>query len=424
MRGPNAVEHPRNMEASRMCSTLRRVVTMLVVVTCFGAATPATAGLPFGSQLAELKRVLQGKRVGLLTCPTAVDARFNLIADRLAEDPEITLVCFFAPEHGLRGDRQAGGKVTDYRDPVSGLPVYSVYSTRRAPAPEHLEQLDVIVCDMQDVGVRFYTRAWTMTLAMQAAAQAGKEFVVFDRPNPIGLQRVSGAPNTIDAGLIGPLWPGQPFGVATRHGMTMGEIATLVNAEWAQRPVRLTVVKVPGYRRSMSFEETGYPWVLPSPNMPTLETAAVYPGTCIFEGTNLSEGRGTTRPFELVGAPFIDAVALAERLNAARLAGVRFRAAWFIPTFDDHDGERCAGVQLHVTDEASFEPIRTGLTMLKVVCEMYPEQVVVKSWASRLMGVPDLHKRIRTESVDALMRGWESDLKAFKALRKAHLLYP
>jgi uncharacterized protein YbbC (DUF1343 family) len=287
-----------------------------------------------------------------------------------------------------------------------------------------LAQLDVVVCDMQDVGVRFYTRVWTMTRAMAAAAKAGKEFVIFDRPNPIGLDQVAGAPNTLDAGLIGPLWPGQRYGVATRHGMTMGEIATLVNAEWAEPKARLTVVKVPGYKRHMSFEDTGYPWVSPSPNMPTLDTATVYPGTCIFEGTNLSEGRGTTRPFELIGAPFIDGPALAARLNAVGLKGVRFRAAWFTPTFEDYHGQRCAGVQIHVTDRASFEPIRTGITALKVVCDMYPKQVVVTDWASRLMGVPGLHEQIRTKSTDAILRSWDGDLRRFNTLRASHLLYP
>ncbi len=400
------------------------VILVLMAAALHWLARAAPAALPFESQLAELKQVLKGKRVGLLTNPTAVDCQYNLIADRLHADPEISLVCFFASEHGLRGDRQAGEKVEDYVDPATGLPVYSVYGFRRAPEPEHLAQLDVVVYDMQDVGVRFYTRVWTMTRAMEAAARAGKEFVVFDRPNPIGLNRVEGAPITFDAGLIGPLWPGQPFGVPTRHGMTVGEIATLVNSEWAEPKARLTVVKVPGYTRKTTFEDTGYPWVLPSPNMPSLDTATVYPGTCIFEGTNLSEGRGTTRPFELIGAPYVDAPKLAARLNAADLKGVRFRAAWFIPTFDDYDGQRCAGVQVHTTDRESFEPIRTGLTMLKVVCDMYPKQVVITEYAARLMGVPDLHQRIRTESVDDLVQGWQDDLKKFSALRQACLLYP
>ena len=263
-----------------------------------------------------------------------------------------------------------------------------------------------------------------MTRAMEAAAKAGKEFVVFDRPNPIGLAKMEGAPITFDAGLIGSLWPGQPFGIPTRHGMTVGEILTLVNEEWADPKAKLTVIKIPGYTRTMTFEETGYPWVMPSPNMPTIDTATVYTGTCVFEGTNLSEGRGTTRPFELIGAPFIEAPKLARRLNAAGLKGVRFRPAWFTPTFDDHEGKRCAGVQLHVTDREAFEPVRTGLTMLKVICEVYPDKVVVTEFATRLMGVPELHEKIRTESVEALIGSWQENLKAFAVKRKPHLLYP
>jgi uncharacterized protein YbbC (DUF1343 family) len=276
---------------------------------------------------------------------------------------------------------------------------------------------------MQDVGARFYTRIWNMSRAMEAAAKAGKELIVFDRPNPIGLTRMEGPPITFDAGLIGTVWPGEPFGTPTRHGMTVGEILTLVNEEWTDHKARLTVIRIPGYSRTMTFEETGYPWVMPSPNMPTIDTAAVYTGTCVFEGTNLSEGRGTTRPFELIGAPFIDGPELAKRLNASGLEGVRFRPAWFTPTFDDHEGKRCAGVQVHVMNRESFEPVRTGLIMLKTVCEMYPEDVVVTSFATRLAGIPELHERIWTESVEALIDGWQDNLRAFAVMRQPHLLY-
>lgn len=399
-----------------------RIVALSVLVTGL-SGTPVVAALPFETQFAQLQEVLKGKRVGLLTNPTAVDGQYRLLADRLHADPEVTLVCFFAPEHGLRDDRQAGVKIDDYVDEATGLPVYSVYGARQAPEPEHLALLDTLVCDMQDVGARFYTRIWTMTRAMEATSGAGKECIVFDRPNPVGLGKMEGPPITFDAGLIGTVWPGARFGIPTRHGMTVGEVLTLVNEEWADPKAELTVIRVPGYARAMTFEETGYPWVMPSPNMPTLDTAMVYTGTCVFEGTNLSEGRGTTRPFELIGAPFIDAPAWAEKLNGAGLKGVRFRPAWFTPTFDDHEGERCAGVQVHVMDRESFEPVRTGLTMLKTVCDMYPDQVTVTPFATRLMGISGLHQRIRTESVDALVQSWQDDLKAFAELRRGHLLY-
>jgi uncharacterized protein YbbC (DUF1343 family) len=398
---------------------------ILVLLAALSTRLVASAAPPrIEAQISTLLQALKGKRVGMLSNPSSVDSEFRLLADRLHANPDVTLVCFFAPEHGLRGDRQAGEKIQDYVDEATGLPVYSLYGSRRTPTPEQLEKIDVLLCDKQDVGVRFYTYVWTVVDAMAAAARANKEVVVFDRPNPIGLNKMEGAPTRLHAGLVGPLWPGQPFGVPTRHGMTLGEIATLVNEAWATNKARLTVIKVPRYTRSMSFVETGYPWVMPSPNMPTLETAAVYPGTCIFEGTNLSEGRGTTRPFELIGAPFVDPAKVVARLNAAGLPGVRFREAWFTPTFDDHAGKRCGGVQLHVMDPGTFEPVRTALVMLKAFCDLYPNDVQVTAFASRLMGVPNLHERIRTESVETLITEWQEDLKAFEKLRQPYLLYP
>jgi uncharacterized protein YbbC (DUF1343 family) len=395
---------------------------LLVACSMNLAASDATPRIEM--QINTLMQTVKGKRVGMLCNPSSVDSEFRLLADRLHANPEVNLVCFFAPEHGLRGDAQAGDKVSDYTDDATGLPVYSLYGSRRVPTPEQLETLDVLVCDKQEVGVRFYTFIWTVIQSMEAAARANKEVVVFDRPNPLGLEKTEGAPIRVDGGLVGPIWPGQPFGVPTRHGMTLGEIATLVNEAWTTNKARLTVIKVPGYKRSMSFSETGYPWVMPSPNMPTLETTVVYPGTCVFEGSNLSEGRGTTRPFEFIGAPFVDSARVAARLNAAQLPGARFREAWFIPTFSKHAGKRCGGVQLHVTDPAKFEPVRTGLVMLKTFCELYPEEMKVTSFASRLMGVPKLHERIWTENVDTLIAEWQADLEQFKKLRKPYLLYP
>jgi uncharacterized protein YbbC (DUF1343 family) len=402
---------------------MRKMFPLLLLLFAASASlTASAASSRIETQVNTLLRTVKGKRVGLLCNPSSVDADFRLLADRLQSNPDVKLVCLFAPEHGFRGDVQAGGKVTDYVDGPTGLPVYSLYGKRRVPTPEQLEQFDVLLCDKQEVGVRFYTFIWTVVSAMEAAGRANKEVVIFDRPNPIGLKKMEGAPIRVP-GSIGPIWPGQAFGVPTRHGMTLGEIATLVNEAWTTNKARLTVIKVPGYKRSMSFVDTGYPWVMPSPNMPTLETAAVYPGTCVFEGSNLSEGRGTTKPFELVGAPFVEPAKVAARLDAARLQGVRFREVWFTPTFSKHATNRCGGVQLHVIDREKFEPVRTGLVMLKTFCELYPEKVKVTATASRLMGVPNLHERIRTESVDTLVAEWQADLKAFEKLRKPYLLY-
>lgn len=411
------------MKHIRLTSCTLFFALMLTALFCPGSTASASTKPRIEIQIDTLMKAVKGKRVGMLCNPSSVDSNFRLLADRLHENPDVQLVCFFAPEHGIRGDAQAGDKVTDYKDEITGLPVYSLYGSRRVPTPEQLETIDVLVCDKQEVGVRFYTYIWTVVGATEAAARANKEVVIFDRPNPLGLQKTEGAPNRVDGGLVGPLWAGQPFGVPTRHGMTLGEIATFINENWATNKAKLTVIKIPGYKRSMSFADTGYPWVMPSPNMPTLETVAVYPGTCVFEGTNLSEGRGTTRPFEIVGAPFVQPPELARRLNAAGLPGVRFREAWFKPTFSKHSGVRCGGVQLHVTDPDKFDAVRTGLVMLKTFCELYPNDVKVTSFASRLMGVPNLHERIWIDDVDTIVSEWQADLKAFEKMRKPYLLY-
>ena len=398
---------------------------ILIVVLCTALCLASDPNKDASQQQIDaLLAAVAGKRVGLLTNHTGVDSQINQIADILFADSNTTLTAFFAPEHGLRGDQQAGGGVVDYIDPVTGLPVYSLYQVRIAPTDEQLATIDVLVFDIQDVGARFYTYVWTMTHAMEAAAINGKKFIVFDRPNPIGGVKVEGAPNTVDYGLIGRLWAGQPFGVATRHGMTVGELTSLVNGEWMNPRVDLQVILIPGYTREQYFEDTGHPWVFPSPNMPTIDTAMVYTGMCIFEGSNISEGRGTTKPFEMVGAPFIDGVALARDLNALGLPGVRFRPAYFQPSFDDFSGQFCGGIQVHVMDRETFDPIRTGLTALKVVYEKYPTEVTISNYASRLMGVSNLHDRIKTESVESIIASWQVNLEAFKALRAGYLLYP
>ncbi|MCX7624826.1 MAG: DUF1343 domain-containing protein [Candidatus Sumerlaeaceae bacterium] len=374
-------------------------------------------------QFEQLIKLARGKRVGLITNPTGVDGRLRMIADRLREDPHTTVVAFFAPEHGLRGSAQAGQKITDQLDPATSIPVFSLYGPRPAPSAEALEGIDMLIFDIQDVGARFYTYGWTMTHAMEAAARKGIPFVVFDRPNPIGGHRVEGAPNTFDCGLIGRLSPTQPFGVATRHGLTLGELAAYVNGEWLGNKVELHVIKLHGWRRSMYFDETGRMWVPPSPNMPTLETALVYPGMCLFEGTNLSEGRGTTRPFETIGAPFVQPLQLVAALERKKLSGVLFRPTYFTPSFSKWQGQMCGGIQLHVTDRESFQPVHTGIVVLKTLLELYPGEVEVTPFASKLMGIPDFHKRILTESVESLEASWQENLQKYLKIREKYLLY-
>jgi uncharacterized protein YbbC (DUF1343 family) len=296
--------------------------------------------------------------VGLVCNPTAVTRTLVHAADLLHGAAGVRLEALFGPEHGVRGDAQYMAAVGGERDPRTGLPAHSLYGETQEslkPRREALDGLDALVFDVQDVGARYYTYQATMMLCMEAAAEGGLGFVVLDRPNPIGGVLVEGPA----------LRPGfESFcglhDLAVRHGMTVGELAWLFRAE-RKLDLDLEVVPCEGWRRGRSFRETGLPWVFPSPNMPTPETALVYPGMCLLEGTNLSEGRGTTRPFELFGAPWLDAQRLADDLARERLPGVLFRPASFVPTWDKHAGVRCHGVELHVTDAARFRPFRTGL---------------------------------------------------------------
>ncbi len=303
-------------------------------------------------------RPLAGRRAGLVCNPTAVTRALVHAADLLHAAPGVRLAALFGPEHGVRGDAQYMAAVGGERDPRTGLPAHSLYGATREslrPSPAQLEGLDVLAFDVQDVGSRYYTYQATMMLCMEAAAEAGVAFVVLDRPNPIGGVLVEGPK----------LAPGfESFcglhDLAVRHGMTVGELALLFREE-RRLDLDLEVVRCEGWRRALPFRATGLPWVFPSPNMPTPETALVYPGMCLLEGTNLSEGRGTTRPFELFGAPWLDAHRLAADLARERLGGVAFRPVSFVPTWDKHAGVRCYGVEIVIGDPATFRPFRTGL---------------------------------------------------------------
>ncbi|MEO1171628.1 MAG: DUF1343 domain-containing protein [Myxococcota bacterium] len=316
--------------------------------------------------LDDPKRWLQG-RVGLIANPTTVDRTLRHGADRLAAHPDVDLVTLFGPEHGIRSDAQYMEGVTDERDEATGLPVFSLYGDTfesLSPTEEQLAEVDALVFDIQDIGTRYYTYAATMALAMKAAK--GRPVVVLDRPNPLGGVAVEGG--GIDPGLesfVG-LYP-----VPQRHGLTVGELARLYRDAF-EISCDLRVVPCEGWRREQLFDETDLPWVLPSPNMPTLDTALVYPGMCLLEGTTVSEGRGTTRPFELFGAPYVRAADLAEELNGMGLPGLTARPAAFTPTFDKYTGELCRGVQLHVTDRSTFLPYRTGLAVLVAMKKLYP----------------------------------------------------
>ncbi len=301
---------------------------------------------------------LRGLGVGLICNPTAVDRRLRHAADLFHEARSVRLAALFGPEHGVRGDMQYMAAVGDERDRRTGVPVHSLYGSNAGslrPDPGKLRGLDALIFDVQDVGARYYTYQATMLFCMEAAAQAKLAFFVLDRPNPIGGRAVEGPA----------LRPGfESFcgvhDVAVRHGLTVGELAGLYREERGL-DLALTVISCRGWRRGMYQRDTDLPWVFPSPNMPTPETALVYPGMCLLEGTNVSEGRGTTRPFELFGAPWLDGGRLAEALAGERLPGVRFRPISFVPTWDKHAGARCHGVEVMVVDRETFRPFRTGV---------------------------------------------------------------
>ncbi|MBI4891782.1 MAG: DUF1343 domain-containing protein [Acidobacteria bacterium] len=310
-----------------------------------------------------------GARVGLIANPASVDGELAHAAERFAAASAVKLAALFGPQHGAKAEAQDNMiETADEWDGRLGVPVFSLYGERRQPDAASLAGLDVMVCDLPDVGARPYTFVWTMLLAMEACGRAGLPFVVLDRPNPIGGVEVEGP--VLREGFesfIG------MHALPMRHGLTMGELARLLRAERGI-DVELTVVRCEGWRRAMWFDETGLPWVMASPNLPTLETAAVYPGSVLVEGTNLSEGRGTTRPFELLGAPYLDAGEFAGRLNGCDVPGARFRPVWFRPTVDKWAGELCGGVQVHVLDRERFKPCWVGAAVLAAAHELGGER--------------------------------------------------
>ncbi|MEU1867451.1 exo-beta-N-acetylmuramidase NamZ family protein [Streptomyces gardneri] len=365
--------------------------------------------------------LLAGERVGVVTNPTGVTADARHAVDVMHADERVDLVAVFGPEHGFRGTAQAGGSEGRYDDPATGLPVYDTYLKSGQPLADVFtaSEVDTVVFDIQDVGARFYTYIWTLYDCMVAAALAGKRFVVLDRPNPVtGRAALGPVLDRAFATFVGR----EP--IAQAHGMTVAELALLFNAEFLTAPVALETVRMTGWRRTDFFDATGLPWVPPSPNMPTPETALVYSGTCLFEGTNLSEGRGTTRPFELLGAEGADR-RWAEAANALGLPGVRFREAYFAPTFSKFQGKTVGGVQLHVHDREAFDPVRTGVGLLVTARRSWSGFAWrADHWIDKLTG----STRVRTlidagADTDEVVGAWEADLTAFRAVRREHLLY-
>jgi uncharacterized protein YbbC (DUF1343 family) len=360
----------------------------------------------------------------LVTNASAVTSAVLPAADALRS--ACTLVALFAPEHGLGAHAQDGAPVAFTVDAHTGLPVYSLYGESKAPTSEMLVGVDVLVFDIQDIGARFYTYIWTMTHVLEAVAEHRLPLVILDRPNPIN-------GSTCEGPIVQPGYESfvGRYPLPVRHGLTVGELAHLINAEW-DLGADLTVIKMEGWQRKMWFDETGLPWVPPSPAMPKLETATVYPEACLLEGTNLSEGRGTATPFECLGAPWIDGPRLAEALNELHLPGVRFRPTSFIPSASKHRGKTCHGVYLHVMDRDAFRPLQAGLHILSTLLRLWPEcfSWLGTSWEGRL---PHFDLLIGNGWVrDGLDKGarvseivarWQEELTQFSSQRERYYLY-
>jgi uncharacterized protein YbbC (DUF1343 family) len=420
-----ATRRPRR----RRGAAILRLCTAAALWGCAPALQPAQPDrvLPGIDELLQAPGVLAGARVGLITNHTGISAvateagRPATTIDLLHRHPDIRLVALFSPEHSITGD--AEGVVASGRDPHTGLPIHSLYGETRTPTPEMLRDVDVLVFDIQDIGTRYYTYVWTMAHALEAAAANGKRFVVLDRPNPIGGTQLHG--NVLDPAFrtfVG------AYPVPMRHGLTAGELARLLNGEY-RLGADLTVIPVAGWRRDQWFDHTGLPWVRPSPNMPDLESATHYAGTCLYEGTNLSVGRGTPAAFQQIGAPWLDHQALVQRLARHDLLGVRIEAVTFVP-HEPPDGKyggiENRGIRFITTDRATYDPVRASVAALIEIQALHADSLRFReSHFDRLAGTDGLRLAVlRGTTLEEITRPWTAQLEAFRALRQPYLLYP
>ncbi len=396
---------------------------LLLLAACAGtpAQSPAPAVRPgIETFLADVPRALRGKRVGLITNHTGIDSSRNSDIDLIARHKDLKLVALLAPEHGIRGTMEAGERVVDETDPKTGVPVYSLYlSEDRGPTPEMLKDVDVLVYDLQEVGGRTWTYVSTMALAMQAAKKKGIPFVILDRPNPIGGEIVEGA-------LLDPRFKSfvGMYPIPARHGMTVGELATLFNRKY-RIGCDLVIARVENWRRSQWFDQTGLPWINPSPNLRSLAALTSYPGSVYFEGTSLSEGRGTERPFEQVGAPWLDAVGVARAMNGRRLPGIRFKAVTMtvVPTAAKHKGLTIPAIRFAVTDRRAYRPVRTSLLLIDEIRRRHPREFAWTATIDRLTGSDKVRLAVEGGRLQPLLEEWDREAAKFRESRKPYLLY-
>ncbi len=373
---------------------------------------------------------LKHRKVGIVANHTAYDSQGRFITEVFRSLKDVKITALFGPEHGFRGMAEAGAGVDTGYDSSLNIPVYSLYGKTRKPTPEMLQDVDVLVFDIQDIGARYYTYISTMALAMEAAAELGIPYVVLDRPNPITGMAVEG--NVVDtayASFVG-LFP-----IAVRHGMTVGELAMMFNGEgWLKDGIKadLTVIPMKNWKRRDWYDQTGLKFIAPSPNMPNLAAATVYPGICLLEGTNLSAGRGTSAPFQNFGAPWIKGPALAEALNKLNLNGISFKDTSFTPeavpgTADNpkYRDQLCSGIRLKITDRNGFEPFYTGLQISQTLLQQYPDSFKFRPpHFDRLCGTDSIRKALMEgTSVTEIRDNWQPELSEFKTIRKKYLLY-
>ena len=374
------------------------------------------------------RRLIEGRRIGVVCNPASINAAFRHSADLLFDDSDVTLAAIFGPQHGFRSDVQDNMIETAHaRDCRRKVPIFSLYSEVREPTPEMLDGLDALVVDLQDVGTRVYTYIYTMANCMRAAARHGVQVIVCDRPNPVNGNDIEG--HLLEVAYTS--FVGQ-FPIPLRHGTTIGELARLFN-EIFELNADLEVIPMDGWRREMFFDDTRLPWVIPSPNLPTLDSAIVYPGAVLFEGTQLSEGRGTTRPFELIGAPWIDGERFADAMNGRALPGAYFRPVFFEPTFQKHARQTCGGCQIHVTDRNAFNGVRTAVELLDEFRRQDPAKFAwrqppyeyehEKMPIDILYGSPKLREAVDGGNVASLLDSAAADEDAFRKTREPYLLY-
>ncbi|APF17392.1 Uncharacterized conserved protein UCP016719 [Caldithrix abyssi DSM 13497] len=400
---------------------------LLTLASCQGKSKQTVViGL---DRVTEYQHLFENKNLGIIANHTAFNSRGEFILNVFQNIPGAKIKALFGPEHGFRGNYAAGKKI-DEHSLLDSIPIYSLYGKDVKPTPEMLANIDVLIFDIQDIGARFYTYIWTMALAMEAAAEQNIPFVVLDRPNPINGEAIEGPLlDTAFASFVG-LFP-----IPVRHGMTAGELATLFNEQgWLKNGVRakLRIVPMKNWQRSMWYDQTGLKFIAPSPNMPDLATATVYPGMCLLEGTNVSEGRGTEMPFLQFGAPWIKTAVLLKELRALNLPGVQFDSTIFKPqsipgkaVHPKFENQRCYGVRLRVTDRNAFRSFKTGVLVIKALHDLYPDHFAWRvGHFDRLCGTDAVRLAIeKGEQLDVLFEQWEKEGEAFQKQRQPYLLY-